>query len=142
LITDVEKLGEANPLHPDRDVQGDDIYTLIYTSGTTGNPKGVVVPHATFVAEIAAVRLHEKDLISKDDVHLSYLPLAHSFERMAVLAALSLGACVGFNSGQIAELLGDMAALRPTFLMGVPRVFQRLVEKKKKERKKERKEFF
>lgn len=59
-------------------------------------------------------------------VHLCYLPLAHIFERVAVFTFLQFGAAIGFYGGDMKQLLGDIAALRPTVLLGVPRVFEKI----------------
>eukprot|EP00027_Filamoeba_sp_ATCC50430_P003004 CAMPEP_0168552640 /NCGR_PEP_ID=MMETSP0413-20121227/6821_1 /TAXON_ID=136452 /ORGANISM="Filamoeba nolandi, Strain NC-AS-23-1" /LENGTH=309 /DNA_ID=CAMNT_0008583261 /DNA_START=15 /DNA_END=944 /DNA_ORIENTATION=- len=59
-----------------------DIYTIMYTSGTTGDPKGVILTHGNLIAELAGVLAHEKDLFNERDYHMSYLPLAHGFERV------------------------------------------------------------
>lgn len=72
----------------------------MYTSGTTGDPKGVLLTHGNVIAELTGIRNHQKtSLFSPDDVHMSYLPLAHSFERTVTLAMISFAARVGFYQG-------------------------------------------
>lgn len=106
-----------------------DIYTIMYTSGTTGDPKGVILTHGNLIAELAGVLSHEKDLFNEKDYHMSYLPLAHSFERVCSYAMIACGAKIGFFQGNINELFNDIAELKPTFLIGAPRVWSRLHDK-------------
>lgn len=67
----------------------------MYTSGSTGNPKGVLLTHANMIAELAGV-LHADLEFVPDEVHMSYLPLAHSFERTIATAIVAFGGAVGF----------------------------------------------
>lgn len=125
----VEASGRGHPLEP-RPPQPTDLATIMYTSGSTGNPKGVQLLHSTFIAEVAGLRLHEGGGIFSDaDIHMSYLPLAHSFERAVHGILISVGGKIGFYGGNVASLFDDIAVLRPTFLVGAPRVWQRLQEK-------------
>ena len=71
----------------------------MYTSGTTGDPKGVILDHSNLIAEVTGGRSIEKDIFTQQDVHMSYLPLAHSFERCVVYTIVSYGAQVGFFTG-------------------------------------------
>jgi len=127
-INEVMKMGSEKPQNSPQ-ISPDDIYTIMYTSGTTGNPKGVVLTHKNGISEIAAIRAHEENLYSENDVHMSYLPLAHSFERVVTYALLSYGARIGYFQGVITELFNDIAELKPTFLIGAPRVWNRLYDK-------------
>lgn len=102
----------------------DDILTINYTSGTTGNPKGVVLTHANGVAGVTAARCNGQ--IGPNDVHISYLPLAHIYGRMVDQTALAEGASIGYFHGEIAALIEDIKILRPTGLMSVPRLFNRI----------------
>jgi len=102
----------------------EDILTINYTSGTTGDPKGVVLTHKTAVAGITAARSNES--ILSTDIHLSYLPLAHIFGRMADQTALSEGASIGYFHGEITQLIEDIKILRPSGLMSVPRLFNKI----------------
>lgn len=101
----------------------DDIITINYTSGTTGDPKGVVLLHRTAVAGITAAR--SNGTIKTNDTHISYLPLAHIYGRMADQTALAEGAEIGYFHGDITTLVDDMKILRPTGLLSVPRLFNR-----------------
>lgn len=122
-MTDVEALG-ARSGRAMRPPKGDDILTINYTSGTTGDPKGVVLTHATGVAGISAAR--SNGTITAGDVHISYLPLAHIYGRMADQTALAEGASIGYFHGDIAGLVEDLKILRPSGFMSVPRLFNRI----------------
>lgn len=121
-IGDVEAAGAASglPMNPPK---ADDIVTINYTSGTTGNPKGVVLTHANAVAATATARATSDILPS--DVFISYLPLAHIYERVTEQNALSAGSGIGYFRGDILGLIDDMKILRPTTFVSVPRLYNR-----------------
>jgi long-chain acyl-CoA synthetase len=126
-MSTVESEGAASPV-PHEPVTPDDLGTIMYTSGTTGDPKGVMLTQKTFIAEVGGVMAHGVNF-TENEVHLSYLPLAHSFERAVIACMMAVGAQVGFFRGIVPELFDDIAALRPTFLVGAPRVWGRLYDK-------------
>jgi long-chain acyl-CoA synthetase len=102
----------------------DDLLTIIYTSGTTGNPKGVCLSHKNILANI------EQSLsafyIHKDDVALSFLPLAHTYERTAgYYVMLSVGVKI-YYAESIDTLQSQMAEIKPTVLLAVPILFSRI----------------
>ena len=107
----------------------EDMATLMYTSGTTGDPKGAILTHGNFMAAHASLSTAIHGAITQEDVHLSYLPLAHVFERMVMMLVLSGGGSVGFFRGNILWLLEDMALLRPTIFPSVPRLLNRIQDK-------------
>lgn len=121
-VTEVEAIGHSSgrQMRPPRK---EDIFTINYTSGTTGDPKGVVLTHANAVAGISCAR--SSGTVRENDVHLSYLPLAHIYGRMADQAAFLSGAPVGYFHGDIPTLVEDMKILRPTSFMSVPRLYNR-----------------
>lgn len=126
----LEKQGaELNASTPlvHRPPKPDDFSTFCYTSGTTGKAKGAQLSHANFVSDAAAVCAHgREEIVARDDVHASYLPLSHAFERIIFAALIASGGCAGFYRGSPLLLLDDVAALRPTLFCSVPRVFNKL----------------
>jgi long-chain acyl-CoA synthetase len=105
--------------------KSDDLWTLIYTSGTTGKPKAVVVTYASVHTPCSGM-LREMPLQRGGDVFLSFLPLAHAFERAAVLASsIYLPAKVYFLEG-LEKLAETIAYVRPTRFFAVPLVFTRI----------------
>jgi long-chain acyl-CoA synthetase len=107
-----------------RALQADDIATLIYTSGTTGEPKGVMLSHRNFLANASAGL--KAIPISSQDLHLSFLPLCHVFERMAGwYLMLMAGASVAYAES-MDTIPQNMGEIRPTIMLGVPRFFEKL----------------
>eukprot|EP00644_Phytophthora_capsici_P015397 jgi/Phyca11/113662/e_gw1.24.259.1 len=104
-----------------------DLATICYTSGTTGNPKGAMLTHANMMA--AATCALEFTLIQPTDVHLSYLPLAHCFERVIQTTCIFNGASVGYYSGDVKQLMDDLQELKPTVFPSVPRLLNRIHDK-------------
>lgn len=106
-------------------VQPEDIASIIYTSGTTGIPKGVMLSHGNFLANIKTTA----DLVEfgPEDVGLSFLPLSHVFERLVDYGYLYKGATIAFSS--VEKLLKHFAEIRPTVAASVPRVFEVIQEK-------------
>ena len=104
-------------------IEPDALATIIYTSGTTGHPKGVMLSHRNFLANIADVNLVIGT--SEADTALSFLPLSHAFERTTVYMYLYNGAT--FIFAESLDTIGrDMQQVRPTVMTGVPRVFEKL----------------
>src|SRR5581483_10162436 len=101
----------------------EDTAGLIYTSGTTGNPKGVILTHLNLAANVSAI--HEIVPIEKGDRSLSFLPWAHSFGQTGELhMLLSMGASMAICEN-VDKLLEDLAEVKPTVLMSVPRIFNK-----------------
>jgi long-chain acyl-CoA synthetase len=102
----------------------DDLLTIIYTSGTTGTPKGVMLTHRNLVSNIHAAA--EVLPISEQDTLLSFLPLCHTFERMAgYYTALACGATVAYAES-IDTVRENLLEVHPTIVTTVPRLFERL----------------
>jgi long-chain acyl-CoA synthetase len=100
-----------------------DLATVIYTSGTTGEPKGVMLSHGNLVSNVHAGA--DVLQLTQDDVALSFLPLSHGFERTVSYIYLLSGVTLAF--AESFETIGrDIAAVRPTLMTGVPRVFEKL----------------
>jgi long-chain acyl-CoA synthetase len=97
---------------------------ICYSSGTTGFPKGVMISHRCFVTNLLAV--YRERLEGSFECHLCYLPLCHVFERMCTSCILIHGGRVGIYSGDLKLLTQDFAALKPSVVITVPRVLQRI----------------
>jgi long-chain acyl-CoA synthetase len=100
--------------------------TIIYTSGTTGRPKGCELTHDNFLAlaENATSRLAQV-VLAEHASTLLFLPLAHVFARFIEVLCVNAEAKMG-HSADIKNLLADFAAFRPTFILSVPRVFEKI----------------
>lgn len=124
-----EKLGENKPaehIPPSRD----DLATICYTSGTTGPPKGVLLTHGNLIADAAGCVSSGIIELSMEDIHLSYLPLAHMFEQLIILLITYSGARVGFFRGDVRKhLFDDIQSLKPTIFPSVPKLFSRINDK-------------
>lgn len=104
----------------------DDVATIIYTSGTTGLPKGVVLTHRNFVGTTQGVRQILREVIDSPDTRLLlFLPLAHVLARFVMHAVLSGQGCLAF-SPDIKRLLPDIEAFKPSLLLAVPRVLEKV----------------
>lgn len=111
------------------------ICTIMYTSGTSGDPKGVVLTHETVSSFVKGVDLFLEpieDKMTVDDVFLSFLPLAHILDRVIEEYFFANGASVGYYHGDLKALKEDIMELKPTFLAGVPRVYDIIYEGIKK----------
>ncbi|GJN29596.1 hypothetical protein PR202_gb17836 [Eleusine coracana subsp. coracana] len=106
-----------------------DICLIMYTSGTTGEPKGVMISNESILLNIAGIDSFIQsvgEVFSQDDVYLSYLPLAHIFDRIFEEVFISHGSKIGFWRGDVKLLVEDIAELRPTIFCAVPRVLDRI----------------
>ncbi|MBI2296211.1 MAG: long-chain fatty acid--CoA ligase [Betaproteobacteria bacterium] len=99
--------------------------TIVYTSGTTGRPKGVMLSHHNILTNAAAASL-EVLTTGHDDMFLSFLPLSHTFERTCgYYLAIMTGSTNAYSRG-IPQLAEDLQAIRPTILISVPRIYERV----------------
>ncbi|KAG0056521.1 hypothetical protein BGZ83_004544 [Gryganskiella cystojenkinii] len=130
--TDVERSGLDKPV-PANPPKADDVASICYTSGTTGTPKGAVLSHKNIIATVSS--LHKMASLQKffipgtADTHISYLPLAHVFERVCQAVMISGAARIGYYQGDTLKLLDDVAVLQPTIFISVPRLFNRIYDK-------------
>lgn len=104
-----------------------DLAALVYTSGTTGKPKGVMLTHRAILANVTGVL--QNICPEPEDVWLSFLPLSHTFERTTTYyTAMGFGNRVAFNRN-IGLLADDLKVIRPTILMSVPRIYEKVYDK-------------
>jgi len=127
---DFLKVGKVNPSQPCPPKEND-ICTIMYTSGTSGQPKGVMLTHESHALYVKGVNLFMDqfdDKMTTDDVFLSFLPLAHILDRMIEEYFFHKGASIGYYHGDLNALRDDIQELKPTLLVGVPRVYERIYE--------------
>ena len=110
--------------------QPDTIMTICYTSGTTGNPKGVMLSQRNLISVLETVIDGGSIPVDEYAAHISFLPLAHIFERMVISGFMGIGAKVGFISGSVkTTLMEDIKYFGPTLLFTVPKVLQTIRNK-------------
>ena len=114
---------------PYKTVSPNDICFFSYTSGTTGTPKGTMITHRNLVSAVAGAIYSIP--IGKDEimVHISYLPLAHIFERMLCSFCIKYGGMYGLYNGNVLTLKEDLAILKPNIFASVPRLYNKFYDK-------------
>ncbi len=120
-----EAVGPENVEQRRRSRTAEDVATLIYTSGTTGRPKGCVLTHRNLASCIGNAIPGLRSMFNSEAATLLFLPLAHAFARMIQIGAVAGQAKLAHTS-DIANLLPDLASFRPTFVLSVPRVFEKV----------------
>lgn len=105
----------------------DDIATIVYTSGTTGRPKGCPLTHGNFLNLSANTRFVESEIANPRNSSILFLPLAHVLARLIQVLALDAGLVIG-HSPNIKNLASDLDSFKPTMLLVVPRVFEKVYE--------------
>ncbi|XP_054656807.1 long-chain-fatty-acid--CoA ligase 5 [Dunckerocampus dactyliophorus] len=129
-MQDVEAAGKSDlqkPVPP----KPEDLSIVCFTSGTTGNPKGAMLTHENVVSDAAGVvKAFETSIVpNTEDISISFLPLAHMFERVVQTVMYGAGARVGFFQGDIRLLPDDMKTLQPTIFPVVPRLLNRVYDR-------------
>lgn len=125
LIKDGKKWRVDNPDVVEAELekgQGEDLATIIFTSGTTGTPKGVMLTHGNFLAQLDEVI--ERIYIAPGNVCINVLPVWHVFEREVEYVCLIQGGTLSYSKPIGSILLADMKTLNPTILPAVPRIFE------------------
>ncbi|MEA2093052.1 MAG: AMP-binding protein, partial [Pseudomonadota bacterium] len=111
----------------ERDADPDGLATIVYTSGTTGRPKGVMLSHRNIL--VNADYGTDTIAFSRDDVLLSFLPLSHMYERtVGYYVPMMMGAMIAY-ARSIPQLAEDLVTIRPTILISVPRIYERVFNK-------------
>ena len=103
----------------------DSLATMVYTSGTTGRPKGCMLTHGQFMFELAVAVQGLDELFDDQSSTLLFLPLAHIFARVVQIGAVRTRTRLG-HSADVAHLVRDLQAFEPTFVLAVPRVFEKV----------------
>jgi long-chain acyl-CoA synthetase len=128
-FSDFVKLGQENKVDP-TPPQPEDLCCIMYTSGSTGAPKGVLLKHKNVVAAVSGGHVVVGPYLGPGDGWLAYLPLAHILEYVIESACLYWGATMGYGNprtisdNSMRNCRGDIAEFRPTFLAGVPAVWE------------------
>ncbi|MBB6579880.1 long-chain acyl-CoA synthetase [Comamonas odontotermitis] len=112
---------------PVQSAQPQDLAAIVYTSGTTGKPKGVMLSHRNVMSDVKAVL--GRVVPTQDDVFLSFLPVSHTFERTCGYYLPMAVASTVVYARSVAQLAEDMLAIRPTILVSVPRIYERIYAK-------------
>jgi len=108
-------------------VAAEDLATIIYTSGTTGRPKGCMISHRNLDSNAANAAAVLSGLLHENASTLLYLPLAHVFARLIQIGSVQSRTTMGYSAG-MQRLRGELRQFRPTFLLSVPRVFEKVHE--------------
>ena len=131
-LGDLDKLVAAGTGVADEEIErrrriakGSDLATLIYTSGTTGKPKGCIITHSNFVELARNAQKAVPEVVNPDSSTLLFITLAHIFARFISVLAVHGGVKVG-HQPDTKLLLPSMASYQPSFLLAVPRVFEKV----------------
>ncbi len=131
-LGDLEKLVAGGTAVTDEEIErrrtiatGADLATLIYTSGTTGRPKGCILTHSNFVELTRNSKVAISEVVNEESSTLLFITMAHIFARFIAVLSVHGGVKVG-HQPDTKLLLPSMASFRPTFLLAVPRVFEKV----------------
>jgi long-chain acyl-CoA synthetase len=120
------ELADANEIDVRRrSARADDLATIIYTSGTTGLPKGCALTHRNLLSDTSNAVAVLPSLFNEGASTLLFLPLAHAFARLIQVGVVLARSTMG-HTGEVKDLVGELQSFRPTFLLSVPRVFEKV----------------
>jgi long-chain acyl-CoA synthetase len=127
-LADLRERGKARS-HEDFEarvasVEPSDVATYIYTSGTTGAPKGCVIDHANWRDTLDMVE--REDVLVEDESVYLFLPIAHSFARVAQLVAVDVGATIAYWEKDPLKIIPNLAEIKPSYFPSVPRIFEKI----------------
>jgi long-chain acyl-CoA synthetase len=125
LVQQGSGVAEADITARHRALTKDSLATIIYTSGTTGRPKGCELTHSNLLSDIESSIEGLGEFLNEAGSTLLFLPLAHVFGRLIQLGSVHQRTRVG-HSADVKNLLADLAVFQPTFLLSVPRVFEKV----------------
>lgn len=129
----MSEMSDATPVE-DKPDDLNAVFTISYTSGTSGNSKGVMLTNRNFLSALMNIKAMTDQFkaqfqLKETDCYISYLPLAHVFDRLGCHTMLSAGAAIGFFGGVIPEITKDLQILKPTVFASVPRLLNKVYEK-------------
>jgi long-chain acyl-CoA synthetase len=125
LVSDGKDISDDAVRERRQAVTLDDTASLIYTSGTTGRPKGCRLLHRSFVAECSELAEVLRSFFNEGTSTLLFLPIAHVFGRVIEVGALYVGCTLG-HTPDVKNLIDDLGEFKPTFVLAVPRVFEKV----------------
>ena len=131
-LGDLDKLATSGSSVTDQELEkrrstakGSDLATLIYTSGSTGQPKGCMLTHSNFVELIRNSAVAMKEVVGPGSTSLLFITTAHIFARFISVMAIHTGTRIG-HQADTSQLLPSLGSFKPTFLLAVPRVFEKV----------------
>lgn len=129
IMTQGKKIGLQNAFLIEQEMEQTETHavaTIIFTSGTTGVPKGVMLTHRNYIAQLEVV--HHVLTVKEGDMWLSVLPVWHSFERVMQYIALTLKSGIAYSKPIASVMMPDFLSIRPQWMCAVPRLWESLAQ--------------